>query len=153
MHHESRVLIRSMESTTFFSHDAFMKDDSTVQNRSITCERVKERVSEETRGKVRRKREREGWGEKTKKGLRWISYAEDQVAKIEEREVTYIQINICYTKKSLINNSVTIRFSREFFFLKVITKMEKSIDGQKSIRNKRNKIMYNRIVRHEVHFE
>lgn len=69
MHHESRVLIRSMESTTFFSHDAFMKDDSTVQNRSITCERVKERVSEETRGKVRRKRER-GMRGKDEKGTK-----------------------------------------------------------------------------------
>lgn len=32
-----------------------MKDDSTVQNRSITRERAKERDSEETRAKVREK--------------------------------------------------------------------------------------------------
>lgn len=45
----------SIESTSFFPDDAIMKDDSTVQNRSITCERVKERDSEETRAKVREK--------------------------------------------------------------------------------------------------
>lgn len=45
----------SIESTSFFPDDAIMKDDSTVQNRSITCERVEERDSEETRAKVREK--------------------------------------------------------------------------------------------------
>lgn len=34
-----------------------MKDESAAQNRSIICERVKEKNSEETRVKVRRKTE------------------------------------------------------------------------------------------------
>lgn len=38
-HRESTVLTSSIESTSFFPDDAIMKDDSTVQNRSITCER------------------------------------------------------------------------------------------------------------------
>lgn len=40
---------------SFWMDDAIMKDDSTVQNRSIICERVEERDSEETRAKVREK--------------------------------------------------------------------------------------------------
>lgn len=59
MHRESVILARSVESTSFFPDDAIMKDDSTVQNRSITCERVKERDSEETRAKVREKEREE----------------------------------------------------------------------------------------------
>lgn len=57
-----RHSLEAFESTSFFPDDAIMKDDSTVQNRSITCERVKERDSEEIRAKVR-----ETGGEKKRK--------------------------------------------------------------------------------------
>lgn len=60
-----RYSLETSRVPVFFPDDAIMKDDSTVQNRSITRERVKERDSEETRAKVRekgreeKKRERE----------------------------------------------------------------------------------------------
>lgn len=56
------VLPWSIESTSFFPHDATMKDESAVQNRSIICERVKEKDSEEMRVKVRMREARAGRG-------------------------------------------------------------------------------------------
>lgn len=61
------VLPWSIESTSFFPHDATMKDESAVQNRSIICERVKEKDSEEMRVKVRMREARAGGGERRRK--------------------------------------------------------------------------------------